>query len=272
MLLGFVLLFGYALVVWLVFFKFKWLKFSIVWGIFRSTFWRASAAHLPDRPALRHAAGDRGADHPAHDPARAAAARADAGHRRAGAAERAGEEGPAAVPVRPPAVRIQGQAARSPARQGEAGRAGAEGRHADQRAEDRQAQGRSRLREVPAEAVDRSGEAGRRPGGGRAEVDRAGRRRRGRHQGSAGRGGTRATALHVGHRRREHDGRRDPGRARPGALLPRQHADGGAGGRLHHQPAGAPGNGGRRRCGSARSRRSSSMPTAICSPTTSRRT
>ena len=34
MLLGFVMLFGYALVVWLVFFKFRWLKFSIAWGVF----------------------------------------------------------------------------------------------------------------------------------------------------------------------------------------------------------------------------------------------
>jgi multidrug resistance efflux pump len=42
MLLGFVLLFGYALVVWLVFFHFKWLKFSIAWGFF-STFF---AVHL----------------------------------------------------------------------------------------------------------------------------------------------------------------------------------------------------------------------------------
>jgi len=42
MLLGFVLLFGYALVVWLVFFKFRWLKFSIAWGFF-STFF---AVHL----------------------------------------------------------------------------------------------------------------------------------------------------------------------------------------------------------------------------------
>ena len=33
MLFAFVLLFGYALVLWLVFFKFKWMKFSIVWGI-----------------------------------------------------------------------------------------------------------------------------------------------------------------------------------------------------------------------------------------------
>jgi multidrug resistance efflux pump len=32
MLLGFVLLFGYATLVWLVFFKFKWLTFSIPWG------------------------------------------------------------------------------------------------------------------------------------------------------------------------------------------------------------------------------------------------
>jgi len=42
MLLGFVLLFAYALVVWLVFFKLKWLKFSIAWGFF-STFF---AVHL----------------------------------------------------------------------------------------------------------------------------------------------------------------------------------------------------------------------------------
>jgi len=33
MLFGFVLLFGYSIVVWLVFFKFKLMKFSIVWGI-----------------------------------------------------------------------------------------------------------------------------------------------------------------------------------------------------------------------------------------------
>ena len=33
MLFGFVLLFGYAFVVWLVFFKFKWMKFNIPWGI-----------------------------------------------------------------------------------------------------------------------------------------------------------------------------------------------------------------------------------------------
>jgi hypothetical protein len=33
MLLGFVMLFVYALVVWLVFFKFKWTKFSIAWGV-----------------------------------------------------------------------------------------------------------------------------------------------------------------------------------------------------------------------------------------------
>ncbi|MFO1406642.1 MAG: efflux RND transporter periplasmic adaptor subunit [Steroidobacteraceae bacterium] len=33
MLLGFVLLFGYGLVVWLVFFKFKWMQFNIVWGL-----------------------------------------------------------------------------------------------------------------------------------------------------------------------------------------------------------------------------------------------
>ncbi|MCO5124679.1 MAG: efflux RND transporter periplasmic adaptor subunit [Rhizobacter sp.] len=33
MLFGFVLLFGYAFIVWLVFFKFKWMKFNIPWGI-----------------------------------------------------------------------------------------------------------------------------------------------------------------------------------------------------------------------------------------------
>jgi multidrug resistance efflux pump len=33
MLFGFVLLFGYAVLVWLVFFKFHWMKFNIVWGI-----------------------------------------------------------------------------------------------------------------------------------------------------------------------------------------------------------------------------------------------
>jgi len=41
-LLGFVLLFGYAFAVWAVFFKFKWLKFTIAWGFF-STFF---ALHL----------------------------------------------------------------------------------------------------------------------------------------------------------------------------------------------------------------------------------
>jgi len=38
MLLGFVLLFAYAFVVWLVFFKFKWLKFTIAWGFFSTFF------------------------------------------------------------------------------------------------------------------------------------------------------------------------------------------------------------------------------------------
>jgi multidrug resistance efflux pump len=42
MLLGFVLLFGYAFIVWLVFFRYRWLKFSIAWGFF-STFF---ALHL----------------------------------------------------------------------------------------------------------------------------------------------------------------------------------------------------------------------------------
>lgn len=38
MLLGFVMLFGYAFVVWLVFFKLKWLRFSISWGFFSCFF------------------------------------------------------------------------------------------------------------------------------------------------------------------------------------------------------------------------------------------
>jgi multidrug resistance efflux pump len=33
MLFGFVLLFGYAFIVWLVFFKYKWMKFNIAWGV-----------------------------------------------------------------------------------------------------------------------------------------------------------------------------------------------------------------------------------------------
>ena len=33
MIAGLVLCFGYAVVVWLVFFKFRWLKFSIAWGV-----------------------------------------------------------------------------------------------------------------------------------------------------------------------------------------------------------------------------------------------
>src|SRR6478609_3397221 len=36
MLLGFELLFAYAFGVWLVFFKFKWLRFSIAWGVVSS--------------------------------------------------------------------------------------------------------------------------------------------------------------------------------------------------------------------------------------------
>ncbi len=36
MLLAFVLLFASAMLVWLIFFKFRWLKFSIAWGIFSS--------------------------------------------------------------------------------------------------------------------------------------------------------------------------------------------------------------------------------------------
>ena len=38
MLLGFVLLFAYCFIVWLVFFKFRWLKFTIPWGFFSTFF------------------------------------------------------------------------------------------------------------------------------------------------------------------------------------------------------------------------------------------
>ena len=38
MLLGFVLIFAYGFVVWLVFFKFRWLKFTIAWGFFSTFF------------------------------------------------------------------------------------------------------------------------------------------------------------------------------------------------------------------------------------------
>jgi multidrug resistance efflux pump len=38
MLLGFVLLFAYGFIVWLIFFKFRWLKFTIAWGFFSTFF------------------------------------------------------------------------------------------------------------------------------------------------------------------------------------------------------------------------------------------
>lgn len=38
MLLGFVMLFGYAIIVWVVFFKLKWLRFTIAWGFFSTFF------------------------------------------------------------------------------------------------------------------------------------------------------------------------------------------------------------------------------------------
>src|SRR4249920_1918650 len=38
MLLGFVLLFAYGFIVWLVFFKFRWPKFTIAWGFFSTFF------------------------------------------------------------------------------------------------------------------------------------------------------------------------------------------------------------------------------------------
>ena len=102
MLLGFVMLFAAALLVWLVFFKFKWLKFSIAWAIFSSM----AIVHLLIifliglrfmAPLATEARID-----PAHHPAGAPPVRTHAGHGRAGAAQRAGQEGAAVVPVRPP--------------------------------------------------------------------------------------------------------------------------------------------------------------------------
>ena len=54
-----------------------------------------------------------------------------------------------------------------------------------------------------------------------------------------------AAQVPIRDRRREHGGGRDSSRARPGAFLSRQHADRGAGGRLHHESAGPAGHGGR---------------------------
>jgi hypothetical protein len=113
----------------------------------------------------------------------------------------AGQEGAAAVPVRPPALRIQGPAAGGPAGQGQAERAGAAGRYADLCAEGGQAAGRPGLCAVPAEALRRPCRQGRRAPGGCTEVDGAGGGGRSCHQGGPGRSGARQPQLHIQHQR-----------------------------------------------------------------------
>ena len=166
----------------------------------------APADHLHDRAALRHATCHRGEGDPAHDPAHSPPAGADARHRRAGGAQRAGEEGAAAVPVRPSALREFRQAAGGRAGQGQAERAGAEGRYPGQRAEGREAAGRSCVCAVPAQALHQPGPPGSRPGGGRAEVDCPGGGLRGRHPGSRGRSRADQPGIHLQHQRGEHHG------------------------------------------------------------------
>ncbi len=84
MLLGFVLLFAYGFIVWLVFFKFRWLKFTIPWGFFSTFFVLHLGIIFLHRLALRRADVDRGARHPADDPAHAEAVGAYARHCRSG--------------------------------------------------------------------------------------------------------------------------------------------------------------------------------------------
>src|SRR5262249_55350473 len=82
----------------------------------------APLACLHDRPAVRDPQLGQRNRGPAHDPADPAPDRADAGDRGAGGRKRAGEKRPAAVPVRSPPLRVQGPAARSRARRGQAER------------------------------------------------------------------------------------------------------------------------------------------------------
>ena len=271
MLLGFVLLFAYGFIVWLVFFKFRWLKFTIAWGFFSTFFVLHLGHHLSHRLALRRADVDRGARHPAHDPAHAAAVGADARHRRAGRAERPRQGGTPLFQFDRRIYEDKVQAARGAARAGEAERADHEGRHQVTTEKIVKLKSELEYAQVPAEALRRPGQGGRRSGRGRAEVERAGRRRQRCDQGGAGRGAALAAQLPIRDRRREHDGGRDPGRARPGALLPRQHADGRARGRLHHEPAGRGPAWWPATFASARSHRSSATPTATCWPTSSRK-
>ena len=108
MVLALGMLFGFMVFVWLVFFKFKWLKFSVAWALCQRVLRGACAPDFPDRAALRDAGLEQCQGRPAHHPVGPAPDRADAGDGGAGRAEPARQERPAAVPVRPAALRIQG--------------------------------------------------------------------------------------------------------------------------------------------------------------------
>ena len=107
MLLGFVMLFGYALIVWLVFFKFKWAQFSIAWGVV-SVF---VGLHLliifmiGVRFVTPFSMEAKMIQHTIQLTPRLSGA--DTRHGGAGGAERPRQEGDAAVPVRPAYLRVQ---------------------------------------------------------------------------------------------------------------------------------------------------------------------
>ena len=114
MLLGFLLCFGYAVFCWLVFFKFRWIQFSIAWGVV--TVVVGIHLLLIFMIGLRFVTPvfDGSQDDPAHHPTDAALVRADARHGGSGGAERPCQEKDAAVPVRPQCLRIQGDTSSSP--------------------------------------------------------------------------------------------------------------------------------------------------------------
>ena len=129
MLLGFVLLFAYGFIVWLVFFKFRWLKFTIAWGFF-STFFvlhlgiifliglRFVAPTSTEARVIQHTIQ---LTPRLSEPTLVTAVLVEPNVQV--------KKRHAAVPVRPAHLRIQGAAARGATRPGEAERADHEGRH-----------------------------------------------------------------------------------------------------------------------------------------------
>ena len=204
MLLGFVLLFAYGFIVWLVFFKFRWLKFTIPWGFF-STFF---VLHLGIifLIGLRFVA-------PTSTEARVI-------QRTIQLTPRLSEPTLVTAVLVEPNVHVKRgtplfqfdrriyeakvKQLAGATRPGEAERADHESRHPGGERENREAQERARVRPVPAEAVHRSGQDGFRPGRGRPEVERSGRGRQRGDQGSAGRGAALAAQVPIRDRRREH--------------------------------------------------------------------